>query len=622
MATIFANEYPNQDFSDYGSVAASVVDQMPIEDLLRQHARKTTLDLLRANGIQHEDDLLEISENQLFQMGVSVVERRKVLARTDSLRRRKRRMTAVRERIPDDSCRASHQRASKLFLDASFDATEISTNPFGRLRYSTYGPIHFPARSPDPEDMSQSSPKPTSRRDSAVKRTSSVPTAKPRRHEKSIKKMVSESDKYLETKSLDSVGDTFTDGESIMTLDEPDGPLSSTMNGTTPDFASTVPLVSATPVEPEKPPRIVQREPSMKLALETKPFATGRSHPKPSKSPLTPRHVAASLKLMSIWHAHYVLNCKANASGSSDNVGIKELRRLVRLVSEYSREKSPTKVLNELDRQKSLNKKFGFRDLQKMLVDMYSNNPLAIDSDGLETEVWSEFYLDQVKNLAADLGCSLTVCFLLWQVFNRLADEQFYPPAMPKFDMQKVLQKCSKFFDRPAPKFTIRDEDEFEPVRFPEMMKILWGESKDERFNNGRDPSLEMAKELNTVFVTEELRAGTLSKRVNAFKWNKRYFSVVPFELRWWSNSKKEGTPRTFPLNENTKLVQKETKIEIINGDKRIRLKGKDAKSVMKWNTAIGLVYRAYSTTLTPRQSQLMERRYGEGQSLEATFHV
>ena len=31
--------------------------------------------------------------------------------------------------------------------------------------------------------------------------------------------------KYLETKSLDSVGDTFTDGESIMTLDEPDGPL-------------------------------------------------------------------------------------------------------------------------------------------------------------------------------------------------------------------------------------------------------------------------------------------------------------------------------------------------------------------------------------------------------------
>ena len=87
-----------------------------------------------------------------------------------------------------------------------------------------------------------------------------------------------------------------------------------------------------------------------------------------------------------------------------------------------------------------------------------------------------------------------------------------------------------------------------------------------------------MAKLLNTVFVTEELRAGMLSKRVNAFKWNKRYFAVVPFELRWWTNSKKEGTPKIFPLDENTKLIQKDTKIEIINGDKRIRLRGKDAK--------------------------------------------
>jgi hypothetical protein len=95
---------------------------------------------------------------------------------------------------------------------------------------------------------------------------------------------------------------------------------------------------------------------------------------------------------------------------------------------------------------------------------------------------------------------------------------------------------------------------------------------------NGRDSSLELAKELHTVFVTEELRAGTLSKRVNALKWNKRYFSVVPFELRWWTNSKKEGKPKVFPLTENTKLIQKDTKIDIINGDKRLRLKGKDAK--------------------------------------------
>jgi len=59
---------------------------MPIEEVLKSQARKTTLDLLRANGIHHEDDLIDISENQLTFMGISVVERRKVLARTDSLR--------------------------------------------------------------------------------------------------------------------------------------------------------------------------------------------------------------------------------------------------------------------------------------------------------------------------------------------------------------------------------------------------------------------------------------------------------------------------------------------------------------------------------------------------------
>ena len=222
---------------------------------------------------------------------------------------------------------------------------------------------------------------------------------------------------------------------------------------------------------------------------------------------------------------------------------------------------------------------------------------MSIKTEELESEVWSEFYQKRVKSLAQDLGISLTVCYLLWQVFNRLADEQFSPPAMPKFDMQKVLSKCARFFGRDEPKFTIADEDHFEPVQYAEMLKILWEEARDEvkrqnvtnfvtnfvtkKFASGKDPSLEMAKELNTVFVVEELRAGTLSKRVNAFKWNKRYFSVVPFELRWWSNSKKEGTPRVFPLNEHTKLVQKDTKIDIISGDKRIRLKGKDAKVQM-----------------------------------------
>jgi hypothetical protein len=59
---------------------------MTIEDLLRSNTRKTTLDLLRANGINHEDDLIDVSENQLTLFGIGVVERRKVLARSDSLR--------------------------------------------------------------------------------------------------------------------------------------------------------------------------------------------------------------------------------------------------------------------------------------------------------------------------------------------------------------------------------------------------------------------------------------------------------------------------------------------------------------------------------------------------------
>ena len=118
---------------------------------------------------------------------------------------------------------------------------------------------------------------------------------------------------------------------------------------------------------------------------------------------------------------------------------------------------------------------------------------------------------------------------------------------------------------------------------------------------NGKDPSLELAKELHTVFVLEELRAGSLSKRVNALKWNKRFFSVVPFELRWWPNAKREGQPRTFPLDQNTKITQNGTKLDVVNGKRRLRLKGSDDKSVMRWTTAISLVYRAHATTLTPR---------------------
>lgn len=74
-------------YSDYGSVAASmVIDQAPVEDILKNHARRTTLDRLKSNGVNHEEDLVELTESQMEFMGIGVIERRKVLARTDSLR--------------------------------------------------------------------------------------------------------------------------------------------------------------------------------------------------------------------------------------------------------------------------------------------------------------------------------------------------------------------------------------------------------------------------------------------------------------------------------------------------------------------------------------------------------
>ncbi|CBY43625.1 unnamed protein product [Oikopleura dioica] len=79
-------EYRAEPFSDYGSVAASVIDQLPIEEILRRNTRKATLETLRANGIILEDDLAELTDTQLEVMGINMVERRKVLAQTDSIR--------------------------------------------------------------------------------------------------------------------------------------------------------------------------------------------------------------------------------------------------------------------------------------------------------------------------------------------------------------------------------------------------------------------------------------------------------------------------------------------------------------------------------------------------------
>ena len=99
---------------------------------------------------------------------------------------------------------------------------------------------------------------------------------------------------------------------------------------------------------------------------------------------------------------------------------------------------------------------------------------------------------------------------------------------------------------------------------------------------NGSEPSLELAKELHNIFVTEELRAGILHKRANGFSWHKRYFTVVPFELRWYTNSRKEGTPKSISLNENSIVTCKDNKLQITNGERVIKLKGKDSKVIQQ----------------------------------------
>jgi len=85
---------------------------------------------------------------------------------TINFRRRKRRMTAVRERIPDDTCRVSHQRASRLFLDCSINPAD---GQLARLRYSTYGPLHFPTDGENENEHFQN-------QDKSIHRASSAPT--------------------------------------------------------------------------------------------------------------------------------------------------------------------------------------------------------------------------------------------------------------------------------------------------------------------------------------------------------------------------------------------------------------------------------------------------------------
>lgn len=593
------NDYRTE-FSDYGSVAASVCDQMPIEEILKRNTKRVTLDTLRSNGILHEDDLADLTDTQLQDMGLTMIERRKVLATSDSIRRRKRRLPQIRERV-DISCRETHKRASKVFLDHENPLGE-TTPSFGQIRYSTYGLLCLP----DQNQLSHLRHVIThpNQIQPQLKRATSMPSAKPRR----IAQPISMDEKLIETKSLDSVGGFLTDGDSIGTSDG-DGPLrSSTIkdDGFETESSQAHSQFNDLPV-----PDIegLKRELTIKLARPV------HLRPRRDSTPQSPSCIATSLRLMAIWHGYHVLE---NVRGPQ--IDIIDLRKLVRMASAHSGEKNPEVILNELERQKSIKVHFNYCDIKAMLINHYSANPLSISCENLEDEVWSEYYQPTIQSIAKVNGISLTVCFLMWQVFNRLADEWHSPPKLERPDLQKLLAKTMKFFQKTESKYQCLNERDYEPIQFSDFLLILWREAKNES-TNGKDPSLELAKELHTVFVMEEIRAGSLHKRVNAFKWNKRYFSVVPFELRWWPNAKRQGQPRSFALDGNTKIIQNGTKLDISNGVKRVKLKGADEKSVMRWTTAIGLVYRAHSTTLTPRQSQLVERRQG-GSSPNQTIHV
>ena len=74
----------------------------------------------------------------------------------------------------------------------------------------------------------------------------------------------------------------------------------------------------------------------------------------------------------------------------------------------------------------------------------FSVDPLAINTDDVEDQVWQDYYHSFSKDVIEEVGVSSTVCFVLWQVFNRMADEQYYPPALPKVDILKILSKCAK----------------------------------------------------------------------------------------------------------------------------------------------------------------------------------
>ena len=236
-------------------------------------------------------------------------------------RRRRRKIDNVRERIPRDTCVNSHKRASQLFTDFVGSSSTQENAKVQRLRYSTYGPLLMPLMDKETADLvwpttSSAEDKKTSdaiedlHTDTSSQAKEDHPVPRPR------KLSTKKDEKYLDTKSLDSIG--LTDVESIMTLDELHAPTKTSSQVDSKDSGTECTTLAS--------PLCRTKQSSQKSLFESNRFSTA--------APMTPQHVACSLRLMSIWHAYFVLDIRFD-----NQIDVKELRTLGRYVSKFSSEK-------------------------------------------------------------------------------------------------------------------------------------------------------------------------------------------------------------------------------------------------------------------------------------------
>ena len=236
-------------------------------------------------------------------------------------RRRRRKIDNVRERIPRDTCVNSHKRASQLFTDFVGSSSTQENAKVQRLRYSTYGPLLMPLIDKETADLvwpttSSAEDKKTSdaiedlHTDTSSQAKEDHPVPRPR------KLSTKKDEKYLDTKSLDSIG--LTDVESIMTLDELHAPTKTSSQVDSKDSGTECTTLAS--------PLCRTKQSSQKSLFESNRFSTA--------APMTPQHVACSLRLMSIWHAYFVLDIRFD-----NQIDVKELRTLGRYVSKFSSEK-------------------------------------------------------------------------------------------------------------------------------------------------------------------------------------------------------------------------------------------------------------------------------------------